>query len=238
MPTGHSNARRVEGGEVETTEIVPPHHRPRALVIVAHPDDETLWSGGTIIMHPGWAWTVAVASRASDPDRAPRFARAMLQLATTGKMADVDDGPEQTPLKDAIVMEAIAGLVTPQEYDLVLTHGPDGEYTRHRRHEEVSRAVRTLWSTGAVAAGELWLFAYEDGGGSHLPRAAHDAHVTLSLPGNTWLKKQEIIEETYGFAPESFEARTCPRMEAFWTFRSPDELRKWLAGNGGQSISR
>ena len=25
-------------------------------MIVAHPDDETLWAGGTILKHPEWHW--------------------------------------------------------------------------------------------------------------------------------------------------------------------------------------
>ena len=33
------------------------------LVFVAHPDDQTLWCGGTILMHPEDAWLVACLSR-------------------------------------------------------------------------------------------------------------------------------------------------------------------------------
>ena len=40
-----------------------------AVVIVAHPDDETLWAGGTILMHPETHWTILTLCRTSDPDR-------------------------------------------------------------------------------------------------------------------------------------------------------------------------
>jgi hypothetical protein len=38
-----------------------------AAVIVAHPDDETLWAGGMILTHPGYNWFVASLCRKSDP---------------------------------------------------------------------------------------------------------------------------------------------------------------------------
>ena len=56
----------------------------RAAVIVAHPDDETLWCGGTILLHPDWAWEVVSLCRASDPDRAPKFGRALDALGACG----------------------------------------------------------------------------------------------------------------------------------------------------------
>ena len=35
----------------------------KAAVIVAHPDDETLWAGGTILMHPETKWTIIALCR-------------------------------------------------------------------------------------------------------------------------------------------------------------------------------
>jgi LmbE family N-acetylglucosaminyl deacetylase len=187
----------------------------RALVVVAHPDDETLWAGGMILMHPSWRWRIVTLCRAGDPDRAPRFQRALARLGATGAMADLDDGPEQVPLPPDEVARAVLDLAGDGDYDLVLTHGPQGEYTRHLRHVEVSRAVAACWRGGAIRARALWHFAYEDGGGAFPPRPAADAERKVALPPTVWEQKRRIIEDVYGFGPGSWERRAAPRVESF-----------------------
>jgi len=185
-------------------------------VIVAHPDDETLWAGGTLLMHPDSRWTIVSLTRKSDPDRAPKFHKVMEQYGATGVMGDLDDGPEQKPLRTIDIEDAIMDLLPSSRYDLVLTHSLWGEYTRHRRHEEVAKAVMALRDSQRVSTGDLWMFAYEDGGGKYLPRPAANCDVTIRLPKDIWQRKYEIITGAYGFAPDSFEAKTTPKEETFW----------------------
>ncbi|HUS72575.1 MAG TPA: PIG-L family deacetylase [Sedimentisphaerales bacterium] len=192
----------------------------RCAVIVAHPDDETLWVGGTILMQPESEWTVITLCRKSDPDRAPRFFKALKGLHATGVMGDLDDGPEQTPLDTRKVQVAILELLPSDSFDMIFTHGLRGEYTRHRRHEETAKAVKALWENGGLFAKDLWMFAYEDGGGKYLPRAIDNADFKVELPDEIWRKKYDIITDVYGFSPESFEAKTTPKEEAFCCFRS------------------
>jgi len=203
-----------------------------AAVIVAHPDDETLWAGGMMLCHPEWRWFVACLCRANDPDRAPRFQRALRRLRAEGAMGDLDDGPAQEPLAPGEVAQAVTALVPSMQFDIAITHGPDGEYTRHRRHEETAGAVAGLWREGRLSARELWMFAYDDDGGRTLPRAASDAHLLLPLPRTAYLIKRRIITGIYGFAPESFEAQAAPRAEAFRRFCSPAALHMWSAQRG------
>lgn len=200
-----------------------------AAVIVAHPDDETLWAGGTILTYPNFNWFIAALCRKNDLDRSQKFFLAMQDYGATGVIADLDDGPEQIPLPNQDVQQTLLQLLPALTYDLILTHAPGGEYTRHRRHEEVSQAVRILWQAGAISAGELRLFAYADAQGSQLPTAIKSAHSYESLPEAIWQEKYRLITEVYGFSPESWEARTVPQSEAFWCFGSPTALQAWLA---------
>jgi LmbE family N-acetylglucosaminyl deacetylase len=196
--------------------------KARVVVLVAHPDDETLWAGGTLLMHGGWTTFVGTLCRAEDGDRAPKFFRALDWLGAKGAMADLDDGPAQDPLGEAQVRATLLSLVPREHFDLVLTHAPKGEYTRHLRHEEVSRSVLRMWAEGAIQSRELWLFAYQDEEGRQLPRAENDADILVDLSDEAWTVKRNLLTQIYGFVPQSWEVQTNPRREAFWRLLVPD----------------
>ena len=190
-------------------------------VIVAHPDDETLWAGGTILMHPEAKWTIVTLCRKEDKDRAPRFYRAIRELDATGIMGDLDDSPEQEPLDSNRIQSKILTLLPSDSFDLIITHSCKGEYTKHLRHEETARAVLNLWKMGKIWTTQLWSFAYEDNEGKCLPQPIQDAHLHVELSQEIWQKKKNIITEIYGFGEDSFEAMTTPKQEAFWCFDWP-----------------
>jgi len=194
----------------------------RAAVVVAHPDDEILWCGGWILAHPQWHWHIVTLCRAEDPDRAPKFRKVLNHLRAEGAMADLDDGPEQDPLDPQSVRETVLRLLPDTAFDLILTHGPRGEYTRHRRHEESCRAVAQLWRDGLIRTEQLWFFAYDDGGRTHLPKVSDGAHRRVYLTEKEWREKHHLITDIYGFHADSWEARVTPREEGFCCYRSPD----------------
>jgi LmbE family N-acetylglucosaminyl deacetylase len=189
-----------------------------AAVIVAHPDDETLWAGGVMLMHPKTRWTIITLCRKSDANRAPKFFRALKEYGSEGLMGDLDDSPaaNQRPLDKKIVEQTIMDLLPSRKFDIIITHSTSGEYTRHLRHEETGKACLELWRSGRLSAGQVLAFAYQDGLKQYLPKAIEGADLFVELPEKVWQKKYDIITNVYGFGPDSFEAKTTPRQEAFW----------------------
>jgi len=196
------------------------------LIIVAHPDDETLWAGGTILSNSLWECFIICLSRKNDAERAARFYQALKVLNSEGVMGDLDDGPDQKPLDDTEVEHTILDLLPDKHFDLIISHNPSGEYTRHLRHEEVSKAVIRLWQTGRISASELWTFAYDDGNKKYFPLAFEKATIYHVLTSPIWLHKYNIITDIYGFKKDSWEAQTTPRSEAFWQFTDPNKALK------------
>jgi LmbE family N-acetylglucosaminyl deacetylase len=203
--------------------------RESVAVLVAHPDDETLWAGGTLLSETSWSPFVWCACRAHDADRAAKFYRVLERFPAQGAMADLDDSPEQPPLAEGQVERSLLECLPSRHFDRILTHSPLGEYTRHQRHEDVARAVLRLWLRGTLSAAELWLFAYDDHGATHLPRAMANADIVFELSPAVWERKHRLITEDYGFAEGSWEARTTPRSEGFFRVTTAERAAAWLA---------
>ena len=200
----------------------------KVAIIVAHPDDETLWAGGTILLHPEWDCFIVSLCRANDENRATKFYKVLKSLEAKGIMGNLNDGPKQLPMLGKKVEQLVLNLLPVKHFDLIITHHPQGEYTKHLRHEEVSKAVINLWYEGKITTESLWVFAYEDGQKTYLPRSVEDASFFNVLPTDIWQQKYDLMTQTYGFKPESWEAQTTPKSEAFWIFEEANEAKKWL----------
>jgi hypothetical protein len=183
-------------------------------------------------MHPLWESIIVCLCRGSDTDRSQKFKKVLEFYKTKGIIGDLDDGPTQNPLSEEEVEAAILNLLPSKQFDLIITHNPSGEYTRHLRHEEVSKAVINLWYTGKISTHELWTFAYEDDNKKYYPRAIENTGLFQILSPEIWQRKYKLITEVYDFGKKSWEAETTPRVEAFWQFTDRVEAMKWL-NNGG-----
>jgi LmbE family N-acetylglucosaminyl deacetylase len=186
-----------------------------AALIVAHPDDETIWAGGLILGNPQWDWTVLSLCRADDADRAPKFRRVCERLGVTGLISDLDDSAELAPIDAAAeIGPRIAAHLPGGSWDLCVTHGANGEYG-HRRHKEVHTAVLDLASQGRILCRDLWTFAYECDSTGEACRPAPWADVLVDLTPAQLAEKMHIVRDLYGYAEGSFEVKACVSPECF-----------------------
>jgi len=200
----------------------------KVAVIVAHPDDEILWTGGTILSHPEWHWFIVCLCRLSDVERAQKFYNSLKFLNAEGVIGDLDDGPEQKVLNEKEVENTILKLLPLEFFDLIISHNPSGEYTRHLRHEETGKTVIKLWNVGKIFTKELWTFAYEDGKKQYYPRPIKNASIYQALTQQIWLRKYRLITETYGFEKSSWETNSITKSESFWKFTNAGDAENWL----------
>ncbi len=193
----------------------------KSLVIVAHPDDETIWMGGTILTNKDWDWTILSLCRADDVDRMPKFRKVCEAYGAKAIISNLDDEVLQ-PLSITEVAEKIKSLLPPLHWDYIYTHGKNGEYG-HMRHKEVHAAVESLVDEGALRCKNLLYFSYKPSNKSvvpHLPQlklALPDLAAPSKIELNESLlqKKRWIVTDLYGFSPESFETQSCNKQEAF-----------------------
>ncbi|MGC9455846.1 MAG: PIG-L deacetylase family protein, partial [Phycisphaerae bacterium] len=195
-----------------------------ALVIVAHPDDETIFCGGLMLAGPARRWHVLSLCRCDDVDRAPKFHRVCRHLGAEPIISDLDDSNPLKPIDPAgEIGRRIINLVGARDWQLCVTHGENGEYG-HPRHRQIHREVVRLVDSGLLRCGQLWTFAYDcDAAGNCRPR--DDADIRFELPAATLTEKRRIIHEMYGYGEDSFEVAACV---------SPEAFRRLRAGENGE----
>lgn len=202
--------------------------RKSVAIIVAHPDDETLWMGGTLLCNRDWDCFILCMSRKNDTDRAPKFLKALKTYNADGCMGDLDDGPEQKPVRSDDITSILTAMLPDRHFDMIFTHSPMGEYTRHLRHEEIGKTMMHLWIKNKLACDEFSIFAYHDNNRMHFPEAITTANNQFLLPEMIWKRKYKIITNIYGFDKDSWEAETTPKTEAFYSFKDKDSALTWL----------
>ncbi len=187
----------------------------KAAIIVAHPDDETIWSGGLILQKPEWQWTVLSLCRADDPDRSRKFESVSGLLGFDALISDVDDS---NPLKQIDAQRDIGSRIlnflASTCWDLCLTHGSNGEYG-HPRHKEVHGEVLRLVHNGTLECHQLWTFAYECNVQKKICRPDSHANVLVHLADKELFQKRRIVHQEYGYEEDSFDVRSCITPESF-----------------------
>ena len=187
----------------------------RILVIVAHPDDETIWMGGTIARHKKARWTILALCRKLDSDRMPKFLRVAKYYGAQGIICDLEDEGILSVKESIPEIAKIIRKELPQKtFDILFTHGVNGEYG-HSRHKGVHLAVRQMLAKGELKAKNVFFFAYHLDAKKKIAIPRTNARYSLELSKNEWKAKRNVIKQLYGFRPHIFENRSCAKTETF-----------------------
>lgn len=159
------------------------------LVVVAHPDDETLFMGGWILSNPKVNYhIICVTDGDGDGDalrRMKQFKKACTLLgASSFEQLDFPDVYEER-LDVKSLEEYLRSLPLPEK---VFTHGIVGEYG-HPHHQDVSFAVHSSFYRRAPVMS-----------------VAYNCHPDecISLKKSVFDKKAEILSKVYGSETQRF----------------------------------
>jgi LmbE family N-acetylglucosaminyl deacetylase len=191
----------------------------RGLVVVAHPDDETIWMGGTLLRYPKIHWTILVLCRRHDSDRYPKFLKVGKFYRAKALITDLEDEGILNVKKSLPEIEQrINRLLKVKKFDYLLTHGNIGEYG-HLRHIGVHQAVRKLIKEKKLVGEQIFYFAYRGYNKGDNSKASNDfkrAKYVLKLTPKEIAQKRKIVREMYGFTKKSFEYLSCSKKETFY----------------------
>jgi LmbE family N-acetylglucosaminyl deacetylase len=188
--------------------------KKEVLVIVAHPDDETIWMGGTLLRHKNWNKTIISLCRRDDEDRAPKFRKVCSILKADCYMSDLED----TNLKKLSFNEIKKRITkfSKRRYDYIFTHGENGEYG-HIRHIETHDAVVDMLRNKKLKCKEVFFFSYtkksKEINNPCVPTIKSDKSIKLS--DFEFKMKKYLIGDVYGFDNKSFEKKSCKKKESF-----------------------
>jgi LmbE family N-acetylglucosaminyl deacetylase len=189
----------------------------KVLVIVAHPDDETIWAGGTLLKNKDkWDITIISVCRREDSDRAPKFKKVCDKLNARSFISNLDDSEKRDfkKISNKDIINKILQFTNEKRYDYVFTHGKNGEYG-HIRHIEVHNAVVEMLNKKQLLAKKVFFFSYLKDEKQGVCYINKNADKLIRLKNNYFNKKKHLIQEIYGFKENSFEDKCCNKIEAF-----------------------
>ncbi|MBU3923817.1 MAG: PIG-L family deacetylase [Nanoarchaeota archaeon] len=186
--------------------------KKEVLVIVAHPDDETIWMGGTLLMNKNkWNTKIISLCRRDDEDRAPKFRKVCKILNAECHISDLEDEKlNELPVEE--IINRIKKFNLHKNYDYIFTHGKNGEYG-HIRHKEINKAVKQMLNNKELTCEKLFFFSYVRR--NKFCHADKNPDKFIRLKDNLLTEKKYLIHNVYGFDTGSFEEKSARGFETF-----------------------
>lgn len=116
--------------------------KPNKLMVVAHPDDETIFGGAHLLQERGWR--VICLTNSQNAKRAQEFAAVMAAVDAQSTMyahKDTDRSGQIDPAFEAVLTQHLA--VNGKSYKRIVSHGLTGEYG-HAQHRGLAKLVAKL----------------------------------------------------------------------------------------------
>lgn len=113
----------------------------RAAVFSAHPDDETIWMGGTILSRNDWIWKIFIATHNENDERGIEFKCAINEYKVKYEIHQLsfefieimEDTQDENRIKIVETNEKLKKIKL-DDFDVIFTHNIDGEYN-HFNHK-------------------------------------------------------------------------------------------------------
>lgn len=169
------------------------------LMIVAHPDDETLWGGGHLIQGN---YLVVCLTNGDDPVRKRDFMNVLEVSKDKGLILSYPDlidkkkgvGIENRSTweyEQLAIRKDIDTLLKYKKWNIVVTHNPDGEYG-HQHHRYTSRHVTDIYEMQPSCAKNFMYF------GKYYAKDKMTQNVKAELPAlseDVYKQKKKMMDQ-------------------------------------------